>query len=270
MVGSGYGSPLRQPNGETLAINRGASTVYSTSVRLSLFCRAAQMVQVANGPDPTGAPWVNYVDLLPWTLPSGDGSKTVSARFRLFPGNYSTIIETTTILEEDPAFVSSCDLAMSHLRDLVANCTTFQDWTGTATPEAAQDLVKRYTYQVPIVRPYALITEIPECQATHIGSGPKRTFETAGGLSLMFEADPQNTTPPIDWEREILLFNLDVGRIVSEMKELTCRPRPGRESYLCIERFEKSVPTMIPEEDELLEDNVDDLSLNVAFNVYWR
>jgi len=271
MVGSGFGSPLRQPMDEALSINGGASNIFTTEIRLNLFCRAAWKVQVANGPDPTSAPWIEYEDEIPWTVPSGDGSKTVSARYRLFPGNYSTIVEATATLEEsDLPFVSACDLAMENLQDLVANCESFQDWTGTVSAAEALSYVKRYVYPIPLVRPYALITELPDCDAEFIGAGPKRVFEHTGGLSLMFEADPQNTTPPIDWERECLLFNLDVGKIVAEMKELSCRPRDTGPSFLCIERLEKSVPTMIPDEDELVEGNTDDLSLNVAFNVYWR
>ena len=73
--GGGFG-PLIQPVQEAMTINGGMATVFSTSVELDLFVRFGGEVQVANGPDPTGAPWLQYVDRLPWTLPSGDGSKT--------------------------------------------------------------------------------------------------------------------------------------------------------------------------------------------------
>lgn len=69
------------PEPADLSINGGAAATNDRVVQLT-FPRAGTEIRIANGTDPGGAPWQPAVGPIEWTLPAGDGPKTVSAQFR--------------------------------------------------------------------------------------------------------------------------------------------------------------------------------------------
>ncbi len=62
-------------------IESGASTVTSNNVLLTLLYPGAENMQVANDAEFTSSYWERYTQYRRWNLPSGDGTKTVYARF---------------------------------------------------------------------------------------------------------------------------------------------------------------------------------------------
>ena len=80
-----------------IAINAGASSTADRDVTLTVGAAGCQMVRVADGADPSTAPWQACPPsgTLQWMLPSGDGDKTVSAQF-LTTGNPSVPTQAVT------------------------------------------------------------------------------------------------------------------------------------------------------------------------------
>lgn len=86
----------------TGTISLPASTT-SLTIQLTLSAQddtAVTDMQLANTPDFTGATWQPYATGATWQLPSGDGQKTVYARFRDPFGNVSDTVSASTTLHE--------------------------------------------------------------------------------------------------------------------------------------------------------------------------
>jgi len=60
-------------------------------------------MRFANGSDASGAAWVPYSSTQSWTLPAGDGSKTVAAQFKDTAGNIYSTSSTITLDTTPPA-----------------------------------------------------------------------------------------------------------------------------------------------------------------------
>ncbi|HEX3299679.1 MAG TPA: PKD domain-containing protein [Actinomycetota bacterium] len=92
------------PNG-TIVVNAGATYVNSTSVTLTL-------AKSGGGPNPAtmkfsndGSTWLGpytYATSYPWTLTTGDGTKTVYARFYDSSGLYGNVVNDTIVLDTTP------------------------------------------------------------------------------------------------------------------------------------------------------------------------
>ena len=87
------------PSG-SISINSGASTTASLSVTLSLSASGATEMRVSNSSSFSGSSWETYSSTKSWTLSSGDGTKTVYARFRDSAGNESSAVSDSILLYE--------------------------------------------------------------------------------------------------------------------------------------------------------------------------
>jgi peptidoglycan hydrolase-like protein with peptidoglycan-binding domain len=67
-------------------IDDGASTTATTSAVLSLYGTGAYTMQLSNSSDFSSSTWIPYSTVLPWTLTSGDGIKTVTVNYRNVQG----------------------------------------------------------------------------------------------------------------------------------------------------------------------------------------
>jgi YD repeat-containing protein len=85
----------------TMTINAGATATNNTSVTLTLTCSDANgcaQMQFSND-NITWATPVTYATTKSWTLASGDGTKTVYAKFKDTAGNWSTVYNDTIVLD---------------------------------------------------------------------------------------------------------------------------------------------------------------------------
>ena len=86
----------------TIAINSGASYTKSTSVTLTLSCTDAEsgcsQMQFSNNNTTWSTP-EDYATPKAWTLTSGDGTKTVYAKFKDNSGNWSIVYSDTIVLD---------------------------------------------------------------------------------------------------------------------------------------------------------------------------
>ena len=96
--GGGGSSDATAPVAVSLSINAGAATTSSLSATLALAATdnalVTQMI-VSNDAGFAGATWESYALSKTWTLVSGDGVKTVYAKFRDAAGNMSAAISDT-------------------------------------------------------------------------------------------------------------------------------------------------------------------------------
>ena len=74
------------------SINAGASVTSSPSVTLALSAIGATEMLISNDAGFTGASWETYTTSKPWVLTSGDGVKTVYAKFRNATGDMSSVV----------------------------------------------------------------------------------------------------------------------------------------------------------------------------------
>ncbi len=96
---SGTTAVSTAPTGGTITIAGGAGETSSTQVTLTLSASGATQMQVSNtSAFSDGSGWVAYATSLPWTLPSGVGSKTVYARFRSSGGVDSAAVSDSITL----------------------------------------------------------------------------------------------------------------------------------------------------------------------------
>jgi len=258
--GGGFG-PLIQPIDESLAINAGMLTVYSEWVELDLFCKYAGEVQVANGTDPTGSPWVPYVDRLAWQLTPGDGLKQVSARYRAYEGNYSGTVQAETTLVSGATPTGAAGLCMYNLAWLIANCPTWQAWVGAASPAEAMTRIHRYMYPTPPTQlkwPFVLITEVPQDDYTAEGSGGPYSFVNMQTLYVLFEAQPEVDILTTGYEAAIIIFRNYVDAVLAEARALACT-----DSFFCIEDMSQFSQVSIPD-PTALEDVDEDGNLDEA------
>lgn len=109
--------------------------------------------------------------------------------------------------------------AEERIRDMLADCTQFQTWTGAANATAAK--LSIYYDAVPLdnvhddnatladivsKRPFAMVYTDPT-------DGYSFSEINGGGGVVMVELE-QNTTPLTDWEEAERLFKITVGKII--------------------------------------------------------
>ena len=86
----------------SVAINNFAVATNSTTVALSLTAQDAVTqvaeMMISNDPDMAGATWEVYQTSRSWTIPSGDGTKTVYVKFRDIVGNAMTSAVSASIV----------------------------------------------------------------------------------------------------------------------------------------------------------------------------
>src|SRR5690606_10348543 len=87
------------PTGATLAIVGNPSAVSSTSVSLTLGATGAATIELANNSAFTGASTIAYTTSASHTLTSGDGLKTVYARYCDDAGNCSAAASVSVVLD---------------------------------------------------------------------------------------------------------------------------------------------------------------------------
>ena len=106
------------PPAGTVEIDGGAEVTAATAVLLGLDASddvAVTEMRVADGGDPSAAAWQPYVTSLAWTVPSGDGAKTVSVQFRDAAGNVSTVASDSIDLDATaPAGSLSVEAGATH------------------------------------------------------------------------------------------------------------------------------------------------------------
>lgn len=83
------------PSATSVSINAGAVTSTTLTATLTLAATDATQMIISNDAGFTGAPWETYATSKTWTLTTGDGVKTVYAKFRDAAGNMSTAVSDT-------------------------------------------------------------------------------------------------------------------------------------------------------------------------------
>jgi hypothetical protein len=91
--GGGYvPSDTTAPTNTSVLINAGDNTTTSISTTLTLGATDATQMMISNDSAFTGGVWENFVASKSWTLTSGDGVKTVYAKFKDSVGNISSVV----------------------------------------------------------------------------------------------------------------------------------------------------------------------------------
>ncbi|MCL5256693.1 MAG: S8 family serine peptidase [Chloroflexi bacterium] len=86
----------------TISINNGAAVTGSTAVTLQLgYSPDAKLMRFSND-GMTWTPWQNVKESRPWTLPAGNGVKTVWAQFKSFEGVVSSSVTSSITLDTKP------------------------------------------------------------------------------------------------------------------------------------------------------------------------
>lgn len=99
--GGGGGGPITDttpPTSTSIVINSAAVTTSTTAVTLTLSAVGASDVMISNDSAFTGGTWLAYSTSKNWTLTTGDGVKTVYAKFRDDAMNVSTAVSDTITL----------------------------------------------------------------------------------------------------------------------------------------------------------------------------
>ena len=96
--GGGVGSSATVITPGVLKINNGATTTGSTSVTLTFNATNASQVAISNTADFLNATWQTYATSKTWTLTTGDGAKTVYAKFKATDGTVSSTISASITL----------------------------------------------------------------------------------------------------------------------------------------------------------------------------
>ncbi|WP_291316423.1 hypothetical protein [Desulfuromonas sp.] len=213
------------PTGGGVSIAEGADNTTTRSVTLSLSCDATgpddcDMMQFSHNGTSWPYPWEDYSASKAWMLPSGDGAKTVYARFKDAAENTSAPVSdgilfdstsptgTAAVVTDFPGYVTSTvvDLDLS-CSDGGSGCdqmrfsndgSTWSDWEGFTTPKTgwtlpAGDGAKsvRVKYQdaagndsSPIAAAITLDTEAPATGTVAIDGGVARTGSRDVTLTL--------------------------------------------------------------------------------------
>ena len=115
------------PNG-TLTINSGAAATNSTTVTLSVYCTDATSTCNRVGLSNDNVTFSEYAGNefpRPWTLPSGDGTKTIYSKFRDSVGNWSASSGKTILLETAPPTTTASPVggAYSSAQSVTLTCS---------------------------------------------------------------------------------------------------------------------------------------------------
>jgi hypothetical protein len=109
------------PTGSVL-VNDGAAYTTNRIVTLALDASdsgtGVKQMYLSDGVTSSG--WVSYATSAAWTLPAGDGSKTITARFRDAAGNVSALATATVLVDTLPPTVTVSPLSTYQVQ------TTFQ------------------------------------------------------------------------------------------------------------------------------------------------
>lgn len=127
------------PSG-TVSVNGGSVYANSTLVSLDLSAADDSGIVDAVSLSDDGATWSEWQDYGPsvsWTLPEGDGEKTVWVRFRDRAGNVSEAVWDTIILDTVPPSVS--EVAAGSLTPTTADVTWTTDEPATSQAEYGLD-----------------------------------------------------------------------------------------------------------------------------------
>lgn len=87
---------------KSLIVNNDAVYTTSPDVALSLSAENASQMAINNSPDFTNISWEPYQTSKSWTLPQGDGEKTVYVKFRSPDGGVSQVVFDSIILDTAP------------------------------------------------------------------------------------------------------------------------------------------------------------------------
>lgn len=107
VTGGGGGSTTNTvPTNISISIAGGAAAATTADVTLTLAAANTSQMMISNNVNFTDAVWETYVTSKAWTLTSGNGTKTVYAKFRDSAGNTSTAVSDTitlSVAEEETA-----------------------------------------------------------------------------------------------------------------------------------------------------------------------
>ncbi len=156
--GGGGGGPTVTSTATALSnmsvvIAGGAAQATSTSVTLTLAATGATQMAISNTVDFSTVSWETYTTSKAWTLLTGDGTKTVYAKFRDAAGNVSTAVSDTITLNTTgtpatttppPATTPAVTPAPETSEERAQQIETIVSEAGTvstATPEALAEKV---------------------------------------------------------------------------------------------------------------------------------
>jgi len=175
----GYALPMPLPPTGSITINSGDASTNSTSVTLSLSCSdstgCSQMCIKNTNSSCLLLDWESYSSSKLWTLPAGDGTKTVYARFKNNVGNENTLpFADSIILDTSVPTPSGANVtvtfpngaSVTYINVVLACYTTFTDISNpTHNPPPNFNFVRygyfdistdcsSYTGPVTVVYPY--------------------------------------------------------------------------------------------------------------------
>ncbi|MGB7957436.1 MAG: DUF11 domain-containing protein, partial [Minisyncoccia bacterium] len=106
-----------------IAIDGGAPTTQTTSSTLSLYGTGAYTMEISNGSNFSSSTWQPYATTLPWTLTSGNGEKTVYAKYRDVNGNILATVNASIDLVQGQVLGASttCGIYLNDYIKLGAN-----------------------------------------------------------------------------------------------------------------------------------------------------
>ncbi|MFA5778204.1 MAG: immunoglobulin-like domain-containing protein [Candidatus Paceibacterota bacterium] len=93
--GGGSSGDTTPPTDTSISISAGATSTATLAVSLTLGATGATQMIISNDAGFAGASWETYATSRAWTLTSGDGLKTVYAKFKDAAGNISAAISDT-------------------------------------------------------------------------------------------------------------------------------------------------------------------------------
>lgn len=106
--GGGWTPPdTTPPTNISILINNGENSVSSVNVSLTLAATGASTMMISNNALFTGSSWETFATTKTWALTSGNGTKTVYAKFKDASGNISTAVSDSITLMEVVKFEES-------------------------------------------------------------------------------------------------------------------------------------------------------------------
>lgn len=129
------------PTNGSIIVNNNAAYTNSANVTLTISATDNHLVRemiIANNAGFTGANWEFYATSKLWTLPAGDGTKTVYIQFKDASGNLSNVASDAIVLDTTaPSAVVSAPVNNSLLNSLTALFGTASDATAGLASVAA-------------------------------------------------------------------------------------------------------------------------------------
>ena len=132
-------SPGEDTTGPTgsITINGDAPATNVSAVSLTLSATdnvGVTEMRVADGPDPSSAPWEPFAPSKPWTLPTGEGARVVSVEFRDAAGNTSIAATDSIVVDAGgPQIIDSTgDTTVFEGTDVVITASVTDSLTAVA------------------------------------------------------------------------------------------------------------------------------------------